>query len=217
MAIGIWSCGSSRHSVSGKAEGLGEYGAVSTPTNQAEIIIIENTQLSPQAKAVLAEAQEWIGTPYRYGGKDKTGADCSGFVMEVFRSATGIVLPRNSADQCDFCKKINKEDLREGDLVFFSSNASKGKIAHVGIYIGGGAMIHASSSRGVVKSDVGSNYYTKHYLASGRILAADDIPAPVAPPASPPANAPDPAAAPAPEKTADTPSPEEIVKNAFRK
>lgn len=129
------------------------------------------------ADALLAEARSWIGTPYRYGGTTKNGADCSGFIMEVYRKVAGIKIPRSSRQQQNYCEAIDKEDLTVGDLIFFSSNASNGKIAHVGMYIGDGQMIHASSSRGVIKTDISQNYYVRHYRASGRIpLIAQLVP-----------------------------------------
>lgn len=124
---------------------------------------------SPVARRLVAEAREWLGTPYKYGGETKSGADCSGFVMKVYHKVTGLKLPRNSAAQCDYCNKIKKEELETGDLVFFSSNASKGRVAHVGMYVGDGIMIHASSSRGVIETDINSDYFVRHYVASGRV------------------------------------------------
>lgn len=121
------------------------------------------------ASALVDEARTWLGTPYSYGGTSRSGADCSGFVMEVFKEAAGIALPRNSRAQSDFCEYLDKDELEVGDLVFFSSQKSGGQIAHVGMYIGNGTMIHASSSRGVIESSLNQNYYITHYVGAGRI------------------------------------------------
>lgn len=129
------------------------------------------------ADALVDEARSWLGTPYRYGGKTKKGADCSGFIMEVYRNVAGISIPRNSAKQKEYCADIDKMDLTVGDLIFFSSKRSGGGIAHVGMYIGDGMMIHASSSRGVVESPIDQRYYVEHYKGSGRIpLIAELVP-----------------------------------------
>lgn len=126
--------------------------------------------MSELAAELVREARTWLGTPYRYGGQEKQGgADCSGFVMEVFRVVTGILLPRNSGKQREFCTPVDKSELRVGDLVFFASPSSGGGVAHVGMYIGDGVMIHASSSRGVTETPITGNYYVKHYLSSGRV------------------------------------------------
>lgn len=167
------------------------------------------------AKALIVEARGWIGTPYRYGGKDKNGADCSGFIMQVFKNAAGLSLPRSSADQCKFCQPVDRAELRVGDLVFFSSNASNGKIAHVGMYIGNETMIHASSSRGVTESSLNANYYVSHYLMSGRVpglydietieTVVEDIPIEIATETTV-----------IPEVQNPPPTPEAVVKNAFK-
>lgn len=150
-----------------------------------------NEPSSTLVELLIAEARTWIGTPYRYGGKEKTGADCSGFVMMVYKNAANIALPRTSKDQCNFCTPIEKELLVPGDLVFFSSNASGGNVAHVGMYIGEGKMIHASSTKGVTESSISMKYYVDHYLTGGRIPGMDNI-------------------------TQDS-TPDSIVKNAFKK
>lgn len=125
-------------------------------------------------KAVIDEAFSWQGTPYRYGGHSRKGTDCSGYVMEVYRAAVGIGLPRNSAKQAEVCKKIKKGALRPGDLVFFHTGKKK-KINHVGIYIGDNKVIHASSSRGVVVSNLDAPYYKKAFHQGGRIPAFETM------------------------------------------
>ncbi len=102
--------------------------------------------LNGTRKQIISEAQSWIGTPYSWGGESRSGADCSGFVMEVFKTA-GISLPRTAAEQYTRGKAINITEAKSGDLVFFSNNSS---ISHVGIYIGNNNILHSSSSRGVV-------------------------------------------------------------------
>lgn len=131
--------------------------------------------ISKEIKKLIAEAREWLGTPYRYGGKDKGGTDCSGFVMQVFVKALDISLPRSSREQHEYCHRIDKKDLVPGDLVFFSSKAGSGKTSHVGLYIGDGVMIHASTSSGVIESSIESNYYVTHYNGSGRVPALNGL------------------------------------------
>lgn len=123
---------------------------------------------SPAADALLREADSWIGTAYRYGGNDRQGVDCSGFVARVFDSALRIKLPRTSQQQHDFCTAINRGDLREGDLVFFSVRGSSA-VGHVGIYIGNNQMVHASASKGVIISSLSQPYYIDNFFGAGRI------------------------------------------------
>lgn len=123
------------------------------------------------ARAIVAEARTWLGVPYVYGGADRKGADCSGFLMTIFGEVAGIKLPRTTSQQREHCQPITKDELAVGDILFFSSRKSSKKVAHVAIYVGGGRMIHASSSRGVVEDDINLKYYVERYLGSGRVPA----------------------------------------------
>lgn len=124
--------------------------------------------LDDSTLALIREAMSWIGTPYVYGGESKDGADCSGFVMMAYKNALGIKLPRTSADQGDFCENIDRKKLEAGDLVFFHGGKSN-KVSHVGIYVGEGKFIHASSSKGVMISDLDMQYFADHYHHSGKV------------------------------------------------
>lgn len=120
-------------------------------------------------RKLVVEARRWLGTPYRYGGESKAGTDCSGMLMVIYRDVAGLKLPRNSSAQHDYCIEIEKRRLQPGDLVFFSSSKGGRKISHVGMYVGNGRIIHASSSRGVIESDLAERYYDSHYHSSGRV------------------------------------------------
>lgn len=130
-------------------------------------------EVSKQRKEIIKEAKKWIGTKYAYAGKTKNGTDCSGMVMTIYKNILDINLPRNSAKQAEFCTGINKRDLLPGDLVFFATGKNKNRISHVGIYIGNGDMIHASTSRGVTINNLSEQYYTKTYICSGRVIFSD--------------------------------------------
>lgn len=124
-------------------------------------------------RKVVEEAHRWIGVKYSYGGDTKNGVDCSGLVMRVFEAA-GVRLPRDSRSQQEFSARITKDVLAPGDLVFFSSKAGGDRVSHVGIYIGKQVFIHASTSRGVIKSGLDEDYYLRHYHSSGRVLGFDE-------------------------------------------
>ena len=101
---------------------------------------------------VISYARQYLGTPYVWGGTSPNGFDCSGFVQYVYRNAAGISLPRDTYGQIGAGSRVSQDQLQPGDLVF--PNAG-----HVGIYIGGGQMIHAPKSGDVVKiSSVWSFY-----------------------------------------------------------
>lgn len=140
---------------------------------QSSVIINRDPEFSKKMKAderlLVDEAMTWLGTPYRYGGKDYKGTDCSGMTMQVYNKALGIAIPRNSAEQQKFCKTIKKGALSPGDLVFFCTGKNKSRVSHVGIYIGQGQFIHSSSSKGVIISNIDERYYTSNYHSAGYV------------------------------------------------
>ena len=121
-------------------------------------------------KALYREVKSWLGTPYRGGGhKKQEGTDCSGFVMEIYLTVYKMALERRGSLMfSNNCEPIDKNSLREGDLVFFHDGGG-GRISHVGLYLKDNKFAHASSSRGVIISDLNEKYYLKHYFASGRV------------------------------------------------
>lgn len=151
----LWGCSSHR-------------GSRATAVKTPERVNLSAASARP-AKALLEEADKWLGTPYKYGGdKRGKGVDCSGLVNRVYADALSISLPRNSAQQAEFCKAIDKKSLDIGDLVFFSPGGS-GRINHVGMYIGDDCMIHASGSRGVMISRLSEPYFQRNYRSCGRV------------------------------------------------
>jgi cell wall-associated NlpC family hydrolase len=121
---------------------------------------------SQMGDLIVSEAFSWLGTPYRYGGDDRSGVDCSGLVSQVY-GALGISVPRTSRTQFENSERVKTDKLQQGDLIFFSNGAI---VNHVGIYIGNGEMIHASSSRGVIKQAVSDEYYTRRFAGVGRVI-----------------------------------------------
>lgn len=115
------------------------------------------------------EAAQWIGVPYRPGGNSKRGTDCSGLTCQLYKKVYRTPLSRSTDEQKDESSKVTRRNLREGDLVFFSSSRSGRKVAHVGIYLKDGKFIHASTSSGVIVSRLDEKYYTQHWLSGGRV------------------------------------------------
>jgi len=111
---------------------------------------------------------QWLGTPYRRGQSSIRGTDCSGFVMNVYRSVYGKHLARNSADILRVnCRSIPRQSLREGDLVFFATNRNSRRVSHVGVYLKNGLFAHASTSRGVIISSLDEVYYRQRWVSGG--------------------------------------------------
>lgn len=113
-------------------------------------------------------ARTYLSIPYRYGAESRKSTDCSGFVQQVFREFD-IKLPRTAREQFKVGMKIDRSSLSSGDLLFFRTRARKKYPTHVGIYLGNGKMIHASSRQHkVVISDVNHPYYVKRYVGAKR-------------------------------------------------
>lgn len=116
------------------------------------------------------EVADWLGTPYRYGGNTKMGTDCSGFTSSIVKTAYGKKIERTTHGQLKkSVRRVRKASLQEGDLVFFTSKSSGDNAAHVGIYLKESKFAHASSSRGVIISDLDENYWNINWLCGGRI------------------------------------------------
>lgn len=136
-----------------------------------------HTALAGQAKPVEAKtyrivetADDYLGSPYAWGGTKPGGFDCSGFVQYVYRKH-GVELPRTSkemfAEAGDF---VPKAELEPGDLVFFAGKGSYGTTSHVGIYVGNNRFISATNSYGVKVSNLKSSYWGPQYIGAKRVL-----------------------------------------------
>ena len=119
------------------------------------------------AQRIIATGKKYIGVPYVWGGSTPSGFDCSGFTQYVFRQH-GIQLPRTSAQQYSVGTWVAKSNLRPGDLVFFNTSGSG--VSHLGIYLGNGDFLHASSSKGVMISQLSNSYWAPRYVGAKRVL-----------------------------------------------
>lgn len=117
---------------------------------------------------LIEEIDEWYGTPYSYGGSSKRGIDCSAFARTLFNDVFNAALPRTAQEQYDYCDHIKKSQLKQGDLVFFHTT-SRSRVTHVGVYLQNGKFVHASTSSGVMISDLEDYYWRRVYKAAGRI------------------------------------------------
>lgn len=122
---------------------------------------------SPDDNEELYEVvNEWLGVPYKYGGTDRNGIDCSAFVGVVYRKVYGINLHRTSNDILRDVDLIGRSELQEGDVLFFTN--SKGKVSHVGVYLKDDLFAHSSTSNGVSVSNLNDSYWKKHFYKGGR-------------------------------------------------
>jgi probable lipoprotein NlpC len=123
---------------------------------------------------LLAAAEAYLGTPYRYGGIDSRGLDCSGLVFLSFKDALNTSVPRTTSSLYSWSERISSKEMQTGDLVFFVTDGAA--ISHVGIYAGNGRFIHAASAgpkTGVMYSRLDESYWKRTFTGAGRALPLD--------------------------------------------
>ena len=109
---------------SSKGGGKSAYeGNAGSMTNYA--VDYSNEESDAMGRDLASEARRWLGTPYRYGGRDRNGTDCSGLVMELYRTVCAMKIPRTTVEQKSYCTKVARNKARMGDLVFFGSGKAK--------------------------------------------------------------------------------------------
>lgn len=139
--------------------------------------LLNEYKLPGLSDSLLDRSKTLLGTPYRYGGSSrKTGFDCSGFVSYVYKEELGIKLPRTTGELLKMdAPVIARSDLEPGDLILFNDRG-RGRVTHVGIYMGDDEFIHSSSKRsGGVRVDKLSNrYWNASYLQAKRVLSAEE-------------------------------------------
>ena len=135
------------------------------------VTIVDASVVSASANgnAIAQYALQFVGYPYVYGGSSPSGFDCSGFVRYVC-SQKGYSVNRTASAQMDNGTPVSYSQLQPGDLVFFNNGNSSKRATHVGIYIGNGQFVHASTSTtGVIISDMNSAYYTTGFVGTRRL------------------------------------------------
>ena len=110
--------------------------------------------------------EEWWATRYHYGGCTKNGIDCSAYSGTLLSKVWGIKTPRTARAMYDVAEKVDRQDLKEGDLVFFNT---RGGVSHVGVYLGNGYFTHSSTGNGVTINNLEENYYKSKLIGGGRI------------------------------------------------
>ena len=119
---------------------------------------------------LLQKIDEWWGTPYNLGGSTKNGVDCSYFTLDVMKDIYNVNLKRTAAEQYEQSTKIEWNDLKEGDLIFFKADGRR-NISHVGIYLANNKFAHASTSQGVTIGDLADPYWQRRLYSLGRVAA----------------------------------------------
>ncbi len=127
---------------------------------------LKSSEASIQNIRLYSFIDDWYGVKYRYGGMSKTGIDCSGFCNILYDVVYDKKIMRTTKELSKVINKVAKNKLKEGDLVFF--NVSGKKNSHVGVYLMNDMFVHASSTKGVLISNLNNPYYKKTYNKGGR-------------------------------------------------
>ena len=133
---------------------------LSTPAEE-----VRNTKM-------LEFIDSWYGTPYRLGGTTKKGIDCSAFSQFLFASVYDLSIPRTAKEQYNLTNRISRTQLNEGDLIFFNT---RGGISHVGVYLQNNKFVHASTSGGVMISDIFDEYWARKFIGVGRLKDGESV------------------------------------------
>jgi lipoprotein Spr len=115
---------------------------------------------------------DWYGTPYRLGGTTKKGVDCSAFTQFLFTSVYGVSIPRTAREQYNLTNRISRTAIKEGDLIFFKTGDG---VSHVGVYLQNNKFVHASTSGGVMISNIFDEYWARKFVGAGRLKNAESI------------------------------------------
>jgi len=142
--------------------------ALSLPNKYANLLGVAPTSLTNLE--LLAQMEKWFGTQYCFGGSTDSCIDCSSFTQVILRDVYNVKIPRNSQQQFDASTKIETENLKEGDLVFFNTVSASMIITHVGVYVCNNKFVHASTSKGVTINDLSEKYFAKAFRGAGRFI-----------------------------------------------
>ena len=127
-----------------------------------------NSSYASLREKMLMEIIKYLDTPYKYGGTDKNGIDCSAFTQLLYKDILSVQLQRSARLQFSEGEEVSRSNLKFGDLVFFNTR-QRVKPGHVGIYIGDNLFAHASSSKGVTISSLDLSYYSSRFMGARRI------------------------------------------------
>ena len=134
---------------------------------ELDALVAEVMSEAPPLRVSLeAQHEDWKGVPYRYGGLSPRGVDCSGFVYLTFLSRLGMEVPRTTTELLQSGEKVKRDEIQVGDLVFFRTGPGN---RHVGIYMGNGDFLHASTSQGVMTSSLSNPYWHRRYWQARRL------------------------------------------------
>lgn len=164
----LTSCSSKKHVASKPTHNSGTPSASKINqirTKYALALNVDKSKISNDKLFVFID--DWYGVPYRYGGGDKSGIDCSGFTNKLYQTVYSKSIPHSTKEIYTEISKVDTDHLKEGDLVFFKIENKD--VSHVGVYLTNNKFVHATTKKGVMINDLNEPYYKKYYYKGGRI------------------------------------------------
>ena len=151
--------------------------AASTARHQEPHALPQQPKECLQEEEIQEEMERYLGIRYKRAGDDTKGFDCSGFVKQIYNEVFGIDLPHQSSEQSKFSllTQISSDELKTGDLIFFSGGRKRKGINHVGIYHSDGRFIHSSRTKGVVVSSLSDPYWKARLVAAKRLEGRENM------------------------------------------
>ncbi len=161
----LTSCKSKKNIITNSSKTLHKVSKGNVKEHYAEVLKVPERQIKNEK--LYSFINDWIGVPHRLGGMSKSGVDCSGFTTVLEQEIYNKTLPRTASQMANQIKRKDEKDLEEGDLVFFDLEGKK--FSHVGIYLQNDKFVHASSSKGVIISNLKDPWYYKYLSRMGSV------------------------------------------------
>ncbi|MES2681146.1 MAG: C40 family peptidase [Bacteroidota bacterium] len=140
------------------------------PTTESSVLLGQKLGVSEkeiQNNKLFLFINDWYGVPYKYGGCQKTGIDCSCFTNLLYEKVYNKKTGRSADDMYNACEKILLDEVKEGDLIFFRIGGNS--VSHVGVYLRNNLFVHSSTSKGVIINSMDEAYYKKYFHSGGRL------------------------------------------------
>ena len=136
-----------------------------TQAKYAQLLGVDNKKIDNIKLYTFID--DWYGTPYKYGGQNKNGIDCSNFSSTLYNQVYNKSITGSSSSIFKQCKVVSISNLDEGDLVFFKIDNDN--ISHIGVYLQNNKFVHATTKKGVMIDDLNEPYYKKYFYKAGRV------------------------------------------------
>lgn len=163
LAMLAWACHGQKHAAGNSGQDSAEDKALKK--KYAAMLGVDEKEISNIRLYKFID--EWYGVPYKYGGKTKSGVDCSGFAAALYQEVYKKTIAGSASSICSASESVSEKNLEEGDLVFFKINSDK--VSHVGVYLRNRHFVHASTHKGVIISSLDETYYKKYFFRGGKV------------------------------------------------